>query len=87
MGSWSSIFEPLEEVLLELGTKARRPGYVGRPAAAAPAAGSMKRHVARQTKLVDEALTVSGGGAARKPAKAKAVAAKAPGKARKRKRK
>jgi len=74
MGSWSSIFEPLEQVLLELGTKAKRPAYAGRPASAAPATGQMKKHVAEQAKLVNEALTVKGGAAAGKPAAKKATA-------------
>jgi 2-oxoglutarate dehydrogenase E1 component len=72
MGAWSYIFEPLEQVLLELGTKVKRPAYAGRPAAASPATGQMRKHVAEQAKLVDEALTVAGGG---KPA-AKVAAGK-----------
>ncbi len=75
MGSWSFIFEPLEQVLIELGTKAKRPVYAGRPASAAPATGQMKKHVAEQAKLVNEALTVKGGGLAGKPATSKAAAA------------
>ncbi len=58
MGSWSHIFEPLEETLIDIGAPVTRPAYAGRVAAAAPAAGAMKRHLARQEKLVDEALTI-----------------------------
>jgi 2-oxoglutarate dehydrogenase E1 component len=73
MGSWSYIFEPLEQVLLELGTKARRPTYVGRPASASPATGQMRKHVVEMAKFVDEALTVKGGA---KPVQDKKLAAK-----------
>ena len=59
MGSWSFIFEPLEETLIEIGAPVTRPAYAGRAAAAAPAAGTMKRHLVRQEKLVDEALTIN----------------------------
>ena len=59
MGAWSSILEPLEEVLLDIGAKVKRPVYVGRPAAASPATGQMKQHVEEQAKLVDEALNVN----------------------------
>ncbi|MDA1090827.1 MAG: 2-oxoglutarate dehydrogenase E1 component [Proteobacteria bacterium] len=57
MGSWSYIFEPLEEVLLEIGGKATRPSYAGRLAAASPATGSMKKHITEQAQLVDDALS------------------------------
>ncbi|MCH7864523.1 MAG: 2-oxoglutarate dehydrogenase E1 component [Proteobacteria bacterium] len=83
MGSWSYIFEPLEETLTEIGAPVSRPVYVGRPAAASPATGSMKMHVAEQEKLVDEALTVK---ATSKPTMKKApnkTAKKATGRKRK----
>ena len=56
MGSWSYIFEPLEETLIDLGGKAARPSYAGRPAAASPATGYMQKHVVEQRQLVDDAL-------------------------------
>ncbi len=59
MGGWSFVDRRVEQVLLELDGKARRPRYVGRPEAAATATGLLKRHNAEQAKLVDEALTVS----------------------------
>ncbi len=74
MGSWSSIFEPLEETLKEIGAKVTRPDYVGRPAAASPATGQMKQHIQEQAQLVDEALAV----------KEAAKASKQPGKRKKR---
>ncbi len=58
MGAWTFIDRRVEGVLEKVGGKAKRPIYVGRPAAASPATGSLKRHTAEQTKLVDEALTV-----------------------------
>jgi len=58
MGAWSFIAEPLEEILIDIGGPVSRPAYAGRPAAASPATGSMKVHVAEQAKLVDDALTM-----------------------------
>jgi len=59
MGSWSYIFEPLEETLLDIGGKAIRPIYAGRAAAASPATGSNKLHHIEQAQLVDDALAGS----------------------------
>jgi len=59
MGAWTYIFEPLEKALVDCGSPVKRPAYVGRPAAASPATGSMKQHSAEQAKLVDEALSVA----------------------------
>jgi 2-oxoglutarate dehydrogenase E1 component len=56
MGAWSYIFEPLEKTLLDNGGQATRPSYAGRPAAASPATGSMKKHIAEQAQLIDDAL-------------------------------
>src|SRR6185503_16128671 len=55
MGAWSFIAPQLEQVLIGLDGKAKRPRYVGRPEAAATATGLLKRHNAEQAKLVDEA--------------------------------
>ncbi len=57
-GSWWYIHERIEDILSELKHKAGRPKYAGRPDAAAPATGLMKRHQAEQAQLVNEALTV-----------------------------
>jgi 2-oxoglutarate dehydrogenase E1 component len=59
MGAWCFIERRVEQVLLELGGKSRRPRYVGRPEAAATATGLLKRHNAEQAKLVDEALAIT----------------------------
>ena len=48
----------LERVLTALKHKAKRPVYVGRPAAASPATGLAKVHAAEQAALVKAALTV-----------------------------
>jgi 2-oxoglutarate dehydrogenase E1 component len=59
MGSWNFVDRRIETLLTGLNIKAKRPTYVGRPESAATATGSMKKHVAQQQKLVDEALTVA----------------------------
>jgi 2-oxoglutarate dehydrogenase E1 component len=59
MGAWTFLDRRIEHVLGELGGKAKRPRYVGRPEAAATATGLLKRHVAEQAKLVDEALSIT----------------------------
>jgi len=58
MGAWTFLDRRIEQVLGELGGKAKRPRYVGRPEAAATATGLLKRHNAEQAKLVDEALSI-----------------------------
>lgn len=58
MGYWTFVDRRIEAVLTELNHKAGRPKYIGRPAAASPATGLLKRHNAEQAKLIDEALTV-----------------------------
>ncbi|UCH75965.1 MAG: 2-oxoglutarate dehydrogenase E1 component [Rhodospirillales bacterium] len=72
MGAWSYAEPRIEEVLLEIGAECRRPVYVGRPEAAAPATGLLRRHIAEQKELVDRALTIDAGRprrAAGKPAR------------------
>ena len=58
MGAWFFVDRKIEALLGELGHKAKRPHYAGRPDAAAPATGLLRRHNAEQAKLVDAALTV-----------------------------
>ncbi|MDH5513480.1 MAG: 2-oxoglutarate dehydrogenase E1 component, partial [Gammaproteobacteria bacterium] len=65
MGAWSYIESRVEEVLADIGADCRRPVYVGRSEAAAPATGLLSRHKIEQQELVDRALTV-GAAAARK---------------------
>jgi 2-oxoglutarate dehydrogenase E1 component len=59
MGPWSFVHAEIEDVLLQLDGKAKRARYVGRPAAASPATGLLRRHNREQALLVDEALTVA----------------------------
>jgi 2-oxoglutarate dehydrogenase E1 component len=56
MGAWTYLDRRLEDILIAVGGKAKRPRYIGRPEAASPATGSYKRHLKEQAKLVDEAL-------------------------------
>lgn len=56
MGAWQFVDRRIEAVLEKAGGKSKRPVYVGRPAAAATAAGYMKIHQEQQKKLVNEAL-------------------------------
>ncbi len=59
MGGWRFIDRRLETVMTNVPKlKAKRPVYVGRPEAASTATGVLRRHIAQQAKLVDEALTV-----------------------------
>ncbi|MGB0719996.1 MAG: 2-oxoglutarate dehydrogenase E1 component [Bdellovibrionales bacterium] len=57
-GAWQFVDRRIEHVLEKLDIKAKRPLYVGREAAAAPATGLASRHKAEQEKLVNDALTV-----------------------------
>ncbi len=60
MGYWTFVFPRLDNILVELGgTKARRPVYAGRPAAASPATGLAKVHQEKQARLVEAALTAA----------------------------
>ena len=57
-GGWTFVDRRIEAVLTCLDGVAKRPRYIGRKAAAAPATGLAKVHAAEQAALVDEALTV-----------------------------
>ncbi len=57
MGAWFFVAPRIEEVLGELGRGGERPLYAGRPPAAAPATGLLRRHLREQAKLVRHALT------------------------------
>ena len=56
MGSWSFVEPYLEWVLGQVGGKARRARYAGRPASAATATGLMSRHLAQLKAFMDEAF-------------------------------
>ncbi len=55
-GAWTFVDRRIENVLLQLGSAAKRPSYAGRDEAASPATGSAKVHAAQQAKLVHDAL-------------------------------
>ena len=56
MGGWHFVDRRIEEVLVDINHRAKRPTYVGRPDSAATATGSLKRHNKEQAQLIDEAL-------------------------------
>ena len=58
MGAYSHIAPEFDEILAENGGKQARVTYIGRNAAAAPATGYAKRHMAEQADLINQALTV-----------------------------
>jgi len=57
-GGWTFVDRRIEAVLTCLDGVARRPRYIGRKAAASPATGLAKVHIAEQAALVNEALSV-----------------------------
>ncbi len=56
MGAWSFAEPYLEWVLTQVGGKPKRPRYVGRPASASTAAGTMPKHLAQLKAFLDEAF-------------------------------
>ena len=56
MGAWTFLDRRIEAVLAEVGGASARPRYVGRPEAASPATGLLKRHNFEQQALVGRAL-------------------------------
>jgi 2-oxoglutarate dehydrogenase E1 component len=59
MGAWTFVQPEIERVLGEIKHKQSRLPYAGRPAAASPATGLLRRHNREQAQLLDEALTLS----------------------------
>ena len=57
MGAWNFVDPYLEWVLEQVGGKAKRPRYAGRPAAASPATGLMSKHVAQLKAFLDDCFT------------------------------
>ncbi len=57
-GYWFFVGQRIKDMLADIRHKCKEPGYAGRPEAAAPATGRLKRHQEEQAKLVDKALTV-----------------------------
>ena len=55
MGAWTFVREPLEQAMRDAG-RADVPGYVGRPASAATATGSLSRHQREARAIMDAAF-------------------------------
>jgi 2-oxoglutarate dehydrogenase E1 component len=58
MGAWTFVDRRLEKVLSGLDIKVRRPSYIGREAAASPATGLARTHMAQQSMLVATVLGI-----------------------------
>ncbi len=58
MGAWTFIRDRINAILDEINHYHSQVNYVGRVEAASPATGLMKKHIAEQKALVNEALTV-----------------------------
>jgi 2-oxoglutarate dehydrogenase E1 component len=58
MGAWSFVDDRIERALAGLDIAAKRPRFVGRTEAAAPATGLHERHVTEQAELVAAALAM-----------------------------
>jgi 2-oxoglutarate dehydrogenase E1 component len=58
MGAWSFVDRAIEQALVRIDSRARRPIYVGRHAAASPSTGLAKVHAAEQADLVARALSL-----------------------------
>ncbi len=56
MGAWMFMRDPLEAVMAESKLASAKLSYVGRPASASPAVGSIKVHNKEQSSIVEEAL-------------------------------
>jgi 2-oxoglutarate dehydrogenase E1 component len=57
-GAWTFVDRRIEKVLSRLDMKVRRPLYVGREAAASPATGLARTHMAQQARLVATVLGI-----------------------------
>ena len=56
MGAWAFIQPYVEWVFDQMGREYQRVRYVGRPAAASPATGLMRTHLAQLQAFLDEAF-------------------------------
>jgi 2-oxoglutarate dehydrogenase E1 component len=56
MGAWTFVDRRIEKVLHRLEMKSYRPVYIGREAAASPATGLARTHMAQQARIVTTAL-------------------------------
>jgi 2-oxoglutarate dehydrogenase E1 component len=58
MGAWTFVDRRIEKVLSRLDMKVHRPAYVGRDAAASPATGLARTHMAQQARVVATVLGI-----------------------------
>uniref|UniRef100_K3WND9 2-oxoglutarate dehydrogenase, mitochondrial n=1 Tax=Globisporangium ultimum (strain ATCC 200006 / CBS 805.95 / DAOM BR144) TaxID=431595 RepID=K3WND9_GLOUD len=58
MGFWTYVSPRIETALTKINSDSRRPNYVGRSAAAAPATGYHAVHQIEQSRIIDKALTL-----------------------------
>ena len=58
MGAWCFARPEIDAVLEQRTTRSERVAYIGRPPAASPATGLLRRHLKEQAALVDGALTL-----------------------------
>jgi len=58
MGAWCFARPEIDTVLEQRTTRSERVAYIGRPPAASPATGLLRRHLKEQAALVDGALTL-----------------------------
>jgi len=58
MGAWTFVDRRIESVLSGLDLPVKRATYAGRPAAASPATGTLKKHLEEQARLINDALTL-----------------------------
>ena len=58
MGAWTFAAPEIDAVLDQRTTRSLRVAYIGRPPAASPATGLMRRHLKEQAALVNGALTL-----------------------------
>jgi 2-oxoglutarate dehydrogenase E1 component len=58
MGAWNFVDRRIEKVLSSLDMRVRRPVYVGREAAASPATGLARTHLAQQSQVVASVLGI-----------------------------
>ena len=70
MGYWTFVDPYIEDVLVDIKHSCKRAAYVGRKAAASPAAGYLSIHNAEQQALVDDALMLAEAAAAQKAKRA-----------------
>ncbi len=75
MGAWHYIRSKFEYAMKDAGREPKI-AYIGRPEAASPAVGYLKIHEQEQQAVVNGALTIGGGNAAKKVAKASTAAKK-----------